>query len=411
MNKLRLLVINIDKLDIVSLGEISKNIAECYNQLDSNLFEVEHFLLKDLSKEAPTLENFSTIYNKLATNPPDFIIFAHSYAIRTHFFKVVIHLLNKNVTTLIFHIYGDFIRQSFRLFEVERKLKGFKICFISPSANYSKVIAPFFFKKQKIHIIPFPVSAHFNFNEDFRLKIREMHNFKSDEFIFIYTGRISKQKNVLKLWDVIQKLNIDSPAKLLIVGNYVDYENPTIGLNLKHGEMFNLFHTTYQSNANVIHLSGVSNEDLVQYYSAADIFISASLFHDEDFGLSPVEAASSGLQLILSSWGGFTDIIDNLSPFTKPLPVAFEESSKSFKVNIPNFTIKKLSNKERYRLSHLSQKIYSIKSCSIKMQEILQSKIGTFEGLNSDNDIFNRAIENKVSVNRYLNLFEKLWKN
>ena len=47
-------------------------------------------------------------------------------------------------------------------------------------------------------------------------------------------------------------------------------------------------------------------EDLKTIYNACDCFVSLSTYHDEDYGMSVIEALSCGLPLVLSDWAGYS---------------------------------------------------------------------------------------------------------
>ena len=55
----------------------------------------------------------------------------------------------------------------------------------------------------------------------------------------------------------------------------------------------------------VSYLGNLSKEELFELYNGSDCYISLSSHNDEDYGMSPAEALSTGLPCILSQWGGF----------------------------------------------------------------------------------------------------------
>ncbi|HET6384505.1 MAG TPA: glycosyltransferase family 4 protein [Armatimonadota bacterium] len=57
----------------------------------------------------------------------------------------------------------------------------------------------------------------------------------------------------------------------------------------------------------VIHRDNIARSSIPLYYSAADIFVSLSDTMQENFGLTPLEAMSSGLPVVVSDWAGYRD--------------------------------------------------------------------------------------------------------
>jgi glycosyltransferase involved in cell wall biosynthesis len=54
-----------------------------------------------------------------------------------------------------------------------------------------------------------------------------------------------------------------------------------------------------------LYLGTKTAEELNRLYNAGDVFLSLSVHHDEDFGMSPAEALLAGSPAILSRWGGY----------------------------------------------------------------------------------------------------------
>src|SRR6185295_1470342 len=66
-----------------------------------------------------------------------------------------------------------------------------------------------------------------------------------------------------------------------------------------------LISTLKGSSVKVAMLGNLNPDELRHAYNAADTFVSLSMHHDEDFGMSPGEALCCGTPVILSGWGGF----------------------------------------------------------------------------------------------------------
>jgi hypothetical protein len=281
----KILIIDIKKTEITSVENISRNLVKSYQLLKNKDYDIEHFVLDDLSRTAPALNNYNPFFDSIVKNPPQLVAFTHSYIVRTYFFKILIQLLNKEKTTLIFHIYGDFLRQAFKYTEVEKRLLNFRIHFISPSRSYLNLLSTLFKDKRDIKVIEFAVDyKNFFYTNKQRQDIRKKNRNRGKmiSFLYILVG-FQVKKNVHHLWSIIEKLQITNP-KLLIIGSFCDFENATFGTSLILGSSFadceNFF-----TNKNIIFLSHQNTQEINNYYSASDMFISASLFHDEDFGL------------------------------------------------------------------------------------------------------------------------------
>lgn len=50
-------------------------------------------------------------------------------------------------------------------------------------------------------------------------------------------------------------------------------------------------------------------EELAQLYRAADVVVSASFYHRENFGLSQAEAQACGVPVVCTAWGGFKEVV------------------------------------------------------------------------------------------------------
>lgn len=67
---------------------------------------------------------------------------------------------------------------------------------------------------------------------------------------------------------------------------------------------------------------------LQQAYNGSDVFVSLSLYHDEDFGYSPLEALSCGTPVVCTNWGGYRDFKKSLdkSHSVELIDVSLEEN-------------------------------------------------------------------------------------
>ncbi|MFN3412123.1 MAG: glycosyltransferase, partial [Exilispira sp.] len=143
--------------------------------------------------------------------------------------------------------------------------------------------------------------------DDFNISNIEIDN----DFIMLYTGRISKDKNLDFIIDIFKEIvreisresnrkSIEetkkeiSKIKFIIAGDGPYLEE----LKRKYLDLDGLIFTGM-----------IENKDLVQYYSLADLFVFPSI--TDTFGMSVLEAAACGLPAIVSNIGGPKEIIKN----------------------------------------------------------------------------------------------------
>ncbi|MFV8335289.1 glycosyltransferase [Flavobacterium sp. RSP29] len=133
---------------------------------------------------------------------------------------------------------------------------------------------------------------------EIRNKIRESLNYTDEDIVFMFLGRLNRDKGILDLAMAFNKLQVLYPrVKLLIVGP--DEENISEKLRVE-----------FQSNDNYYLYGGTTEpEKLMQ---ACDVFCLPS--HREAFGLSVIEASACEKPIICSDTYGLKDtIVDNFT--------------------------------------------------------------------------------------------------
>jgi len=137
---------------------------------------------------------------------------------------------------------------------------------------------------RNIHIIPTGIELERFYDENIDKnklsKLRKTLNFKADDFIGIFIGRLAQEKNVIFLLDVMKELVPKYPKmKLLIVGDGPDFDE------------YKKIISEYKIENNVIMTGKVAWEEVPYYYHLSDIFLTAS--HTETQGLTVIEAMAS----------------------------------------------------------------------------------------------------------------------
>lgn len=142
-----------------------------------------------------------------------------------------------------------------------------------------------------------------NFNDVDIAKLKKSLGYSEDDFIWLFIGRLSKEKNIADLIKEFSKLNLPKSNKLLIVGDGPDrpiFESLAKKLNI----------------ADRIHFTGMIDPlDVPMFYQISDLFINFS--DTETQGLTFIEALASGLPVLAKYDDNLEGvIIDNFNGLT-----------------------------------------------------------------------------------------------
>lgn len=316
---------------------------------------------------------------------------------------LIFHFLNEMNPNykpeIVVHIYGDFILYSQKWLEASALCSTFKIRFVVASNKQKELLEKVFENNQgQIDVIPFPVdSKQFYFSSELRTKLRNQNNIEKDEKIILYTGRLSSQKNIIELlqiFDAVQK-NLFSNTKLYLAGPIDDIGLPYFGKSGDPGQ-YNFYLQRFikklfknERSDKVLYLGNLTQMQLLKQYHLADLYISLSTHQDEDYGMAPAEALMSGLPVMLSDWGGYTDFLTSFKTDSYLVKTFFSDSKANIDSNLAIKTLAlALSDTEKNR-EELSRKAYtklSIEGVSNNLKQIL--KIESYPAFLGFNDLF-----------------------
>jgi len=263
--------------------------------------------------------------------------------------RLLKRLKKSEMPELVFHIYGDFTYYAPEWEELLRLTQGCRVRIYCASHRQMRLVQSFLrTSPNTIQYCPFAVNSEFyNFSESLRHQARRKLNLEGGDFVLLYTGRISLQKNVKMAIEEAFRFFAKARRRLhfVMAGDFDNLAAPFFGIHHEEGQYFqeieNLRMQIPVSQGRVTWAGSLEAEELRNVYHAADGFISLSLHHDEDFGMSPAEALSCGLPAVLSDWGGYTSFagkndraflvpvkVDNDGHFfsQRDLAVAFENT-------------------------------------------------------------------------------------
>mgnify|MGYP000630982021 CR=1 FL=1 len=139
--------------------------------------------------------------------------------------------------------------------------------------------------------------SRFSFSDEKRQALRAEHGFTEQDFLFMFVGRLKKDKGVPELIQAFNQLSktcADKPdnkrknAKLVIIGSDEENLSPLLADNQ------NIHYLGFKSNVN-------------EYYSFADMLVLPS--HREGFGNVIIEAAACHLPSLASNIYGLSDAV------------------------------------------------------------------------------------------------------
>ncbi|MAZ49106.1 MAG: hypothetical protein CME65_11120 [Halobacteriovoraceae bacterium] len=307
------------------------------------------------------------------------------------------------------HIFGDFPLFMPEWRTVFDLLDGMPLKFVTASEKQRKFITKFIKQEELISVCPFPVdSKKFNFRIESRNEARAKFGL-TDEFIFLYTGRLTFQKNITCLIESFCELDSQEllpPNSLLyIVGGVDSLGVPYLGANQLLGEYFRSIQKTLEkfplSKDKVVLTGRVENDELNTYYNLSDCYTSLSTYHDEDYGMSVAEALCSGLPAVITNWAGYHSF--QLEKHPEYCQLVSTDISRTG----PTFDQEDYRNKlgsqdylkyDRTEISKIYQQNFSIKACAEKLENIQKSEAVPFQGTTGfmkriTNEQFLRGIE------------------
>ena len=156
--------------------------------------------------------------------------------------------------------------------------------------------------EERIFVCPRGVdSAHFTPNrrsEIVQREMRERAGIPDDAIVLLYAGRISPEKNVGLLVDLMKDLAQDNHRdfRLLVAG-----AGPQANWLREEGEKF--------APGKIIQLGHLDKETLADYYANADVFVHPN--PKEPFGIAPLEAMASGVPTVAPNAGGILSYATN----------------------------------------------------------------------------------------------------
>ena len=392
-------------MTIALVHKKNKSYWKSCQSITDNLKGSYHILAKDLERELISIETDSSLSEydgqklakKILEAGAEYVSFIDHHPHPISLIQGIDALCEsekKDRPTLIFHIFGDFVLNAVAWQACGDLLKKFKVQFIAASHKQASLLESFFAQGEEVEVIPFPVSdLEYFYSEEVREKTREAYQW-GDDLIFLYTGRLSYQKNITDLIHIFSyfQSHFNQKVRLVLAGPMDDLAVPYLGKEALPGTFY--FHweealNSCENSDRITFLGNLSQEELFKLYNGADCYISLSAHHDEDYGMSPAEALCSGLPCVLSQWGGFSSFAHYLPGDVELVEIErgndrnYPHSKQCFKMMAAQ-SMKSYEADQRRDLSINAHEKLGIRAVSQQLIPVFQNKNRkNFLGLNS----------------------------
>lgn len=350
-------------------------------------YEITHF-------DFPQNQDFSLLAADILRSNLDEIFYLAHYPHPLEFIKQL-----KQISTGPFRIrlviFGSFTSWLNNWHETFIYLKDSDVRIICGSQPQCALLSKFI--DADIEVLPFPVET----KKFFPQEKRKVHGKNK----FIYTGRISFEKNIHLLIEYLFKAQdygiFPNGFELKLVGHFDQVHRPLFKDDGLFGSYyFYLFDEVARKVGRERFLDQVkflgfcSHDELSNYLADSDAFVSLSTFAFEDFGMSAAEALEMGLPSLLTAWGGHhglktiypeqIKLVDCELKDQKVIPIyaSFEQQlisilSQKISLNTGRLSIGMTANKLVGILHHPHRKKLRIKDFFTKL--ISSSSINCFD--------------------------------
>lgn len=205
--------------------------------------------------------------------------------------------------------------------------------------------------ERTVHIIPngVEIDRFFREKQDKKelLDLKAKYNIKYNDFVMMYLGRVSEEKNIDFLIEAHKKIvKKCKNAKLMIVGDGPDLDKLKKIVN------------KYKLEDNVIFTGMVKWDEVPKYYNIGNIFTTASF--TENHSMTVIEAMAASLPLVVAEDNGVCfAVVEDLNGYT------FKDKNKYIKIieDLYNNTsrLERLSKQARLSSLPYSDKYYAEK--------------------------------------------------
>jgi glycosyltransferase involved in cell wall biosynthesis len=293
---------------------------------------------------------------------------------------------NESIPVVNVHVYGDFVMEAAAWRNVEKTLKGHAVRWLVPSLRHGELLRRLLRKPSSLNVVPFPVDPKmFSHCSAEGQRLRRELKIPRSKTVFVYSGRLSLQKNIALLLKSFLSSRRHRDAILILAGRIDEKGARYFGIRQKLGSYDRQLQTVmsaFEGAADRLRwVDHASTKDVAAICNASDAYISLSTHHDENYGMAPIEALCTGTKAILSRWGGFEGF--RLDESVALVPVHLDKSGlfmKSGEIEKTLARVRRESATVRLRRAKFYQSHFSIKAVAATLPAVLASPAQAFAG-------------------------------
>jgi glycosyltransferase involved in cell wall biosynthesis len=363
----------------VSCQSIVENLRKSYHH--SGVFEI---LDINIASDLNSYEELVEI-EKIKDFNPDKLVFIDHLPHPIDFLEKYKVLISKELPDCIFHVFGDFTLNLNNWLSVKDILDGSNAQFVCASEKQTLMISELL-NGSSLSTIEFPVLDEiFFFDEVERESKRRLLGWEGS-IVLLYTGRLSRQKNILELLLEFSKFissNADSgKMKLVFVGEFDELGEPFKDRSEWKEEYFHEVYDFYLNLDEDVRMQiefypFQDSKELFKWYSASDYLINLSSHNDEDFGMSCAEALFCSLPIIITNWAGFSSFKRlNGDRCVQYIDVELKENHKYIHFSKLQEILSSLSSDKKILRSYSSfiRRELSVENISSKIELLVDTK-------------------------------------
>ena len=287
---LKITVLGIDDEEARNVAQKYKNTEFVFIKRDKIFYKYYGYIKKIFGKTEYFMPYIAFLRKYFKKNKYDKIIVENNI----NLFKA----LKKASGELIFHLHNDTVNKDCVLPEEYRSID--RVFCVSDFIR-SQVLSTDCFDEEQVKVLHNcncmqgdTVAAD---ADDFRAKM----GIAKDDVVFLYSGRLIREKGVLELVLAFSRIDTRASVKLVIVGG-INYSND------KEDSYFKKLKSV--ATPNVIFTGYVDYKEMKNYYGIADIIVVPTLYFEDAAPLVVIEAMSEGIPIIASDSGGIWDFVN-----------------------------------------------------------------------------------------------------